>query len=344
MSICNNTSTYIHQCRSERQGNNTELSLANLLRLTKFLTFDWGLLNVETLNKLYNWDDIENTVSGANIDEDAWTTEELSCLEKKMIKHVQKARENAEGHYNCQSKSVQRLVVKKVHKAILAAHKEQEEDMSLPTSLDKDKEEVNEQEAASHPKEALFYKNTLSEWDVAQKLFKQEINQYDKAKHQRKGLEHSLKYQMGHAIEWFDNMTSSPGGVMFVSHKKKASQTLPVTVISVVACVQMDEVVVMLHLTVLVDDDPSGDEDHAASDDEDDENGPVLSEIILDDDRHAKLPTCDGIGLKGQHKLIRSIFHASYSRILHFHCGSRPVSWGTITAKKNGLVTYQVAP
>ncbi|KAG2072048.1 hypothetical protein BDR04DRAFT_1117272 [Suillus decipiens] len=43
---------------------------------------------------------------------------------------------------------------------------------------------------------------------------------------------------------------------------------------------------------------PSEDSDHVASD--------------LDDDGYAKLPIRDGIGLKGQHELIRSIFHMSY--------------------------------
>ncbi|KAG1802412.1 uncharacterized protein BJ212DRAFT_1487369 [Suillus subaureus] len=57
---------------------------------------------------------------------------------------------------------------------------------------------------------------------------------------------------------------------------------------------------------------PSGDEDHTGSDNEDDENGPIIPEVILDDDVYAKLLTCDGIGLKGRHELIRSIFHASY--------------------------------
>jgi hypothetical protein len=71
-----------------------------------------------------------------------------------------------------------------------------------------DNEEAEELEAASRPREASFYKKTLSQWDVAQKLFKQEIDQYDKAEQQRKGLECSIKYRTGHAREWFDNMTT----------------------------------------------------------------------------------------------------------------------------------------
>jgi hypothetical protein len=49
----------------------------------------------------------------------------------------------------------------------------------------------------------------LSEWDVALKLFKQEIDTYDKAEQRRKGLQHSIKYRTGHAREWFNNMTPS---------------------------------------------------------------------------------------------------------------------------------------
>ncbi|KAG1726213.1 hypothetical protein EDB19DRAFT_1833511 [Suillus lakei] len=80
---------------------------------------------METLNKLYDQDDIANAVSGADIDGDVWTEEEFSNLildeesppkkklkrspksmasqfqtrlEKEMVKHVQKARENAAVH------------------------------------------------------------------------------------------------------------------------------------------------------------------------------------------------------------------------------------------------------
>ncbi|KAG2090188.1 uncharacterized protein F5147DRAFT_780364 [Suillus discolor] len=65
----------------------------------------------------------------------------------------------------------------------------------------KDKEEADEREAASRPREASFYKKPLSEWDMAQKLFKQEIDTYDKAQQQSKGLEYSIKYRTGNARE-----------------------------------------------------------------------------------------------------------------------------------------------
>ncbi|KAG2073656.1 hypothetical protein BDR04DRAFT_1116256 [Suillus decipiens] len=79
---------------------------------------------------------------------------------------------------------------------------------------------------------------------------------------------------------------------------------------------------------------PSEDSDHMASDCED---GPVLPEIIVDDDGYAKLPIHDGIGLKGQHKLLRRIFHISYS-------GSRPIPWGVITASTSNYLESDSVP
>lgn len=65
--------------------------------------------------------------------------------------------------------------------------------------------------------------------------------------------------------------------------------------------------------------DPSDDQDHELSDNEDDGNAHAVPEIVLDDDGYAKLPSLDGVSLKGQHELIRSMFHASYSKFLRLH-------------------------
>ncbi|KAG2090189.1 uncharacterized protein F5147DRAFT_780365 [Suillus discolor] len=83
---------------------------------------------------------------------------------------------------------------------------------------------------------------------------------------------------------------------------------------------------------------PSEDSDHAASDSED---GPVLPEIIVDNDGYAKLPLRDGIGLKGQQELIRSIFHTSYKVSTG---GSRPVPWGVITASPSNYLAPGSVP
>lgn len=65
-----------------------------------------------------------------------------------------------------------------------------------------------EREAVARPKTAQFYKKECNEWDVAQKLFKQEMNDYDKAERANKRLGESIKYRMGHAREWFRQMTA----------------------------------------------------------------------------------------------------------------------------------------
>ncbi|KAG1840119.1 hypothetical protein C8R48DRAFT_679662 [Suillus tomentosus] len=301
------------------------------------------------------------------------------------------------------SSSVGKPVVRKIRKAILAARDEQEEPVALPTSLKKaikeyyakslkDKEEADEREAASRPREPSFYKKPLSEWDVAQKLFKQEIDTYDKAQQQSKGLEYSIKYRTGNAREWFNNMTPSQQQevkfamkkwneegapeetqaiyrknnlkktledfaeqirrtmgcriVMLVSHKKKASQTLSISLHETTPQNAKKKFSVSssgikewaangfesFGEWSKTEFYPSEDSDHAASDCED---GPVLPEIIVDDEGYAKLPLRDGIGLKGQHELIRSIFHTSYKVCTG---GSRPIPWGVITASPSNYL------
>lgn len=80
-------------------------------------------------------------------------------------------------------------------------------------------EAAKEREAASRPKEASFYKKVLTDWDVAQKLFKKEMDEYDKAEQAKKGDSHAIKYRTGHAREWFNNM--SPGQKKEVEDAKK---------------------------------------------------------------------------------------------------------------------------
>lgn len=66
-----------------------------------------------------------------------------------------------------------------------------------------------EREVNARPKEAFFYKKKLIDWDVALKLFKQEIDDYDKEEQRKMGVPHSIKYRTGHARQWFNNMTSA---------------------------------------------------------------------------------------------------------------------------------------
>ncbi|KAG0693962.1 hypothetical protein DFH29DRAFT_1006752 [Suillus ampliporus] len=64
-----------------------------------------------------------------------------------------------------------------------------------------------EREAVAHPKDAGFYKKELTDWDVAQKLFKVEMDDYDKEEQSKLGVKHSIKYRTGHARDWFNDMS-----------------------------------------------------------------------------------------------------------------------------------------
>ncbi|KAG1786054.1 uncharacterized protein HD556DRAFT_1450035 [Suillus plorans] len=66
-----------------------------------------------------------------------------------------------------------------------------------------------EREANARPKDASFYKKQLTDWDVAQKLFRQEIDDYDKEEQRKMGITHSIRHRTGHARQWFNNMTSA---------------------------------------------------------------------------------------------------------------------------------------
>lgn len=140
------------------------------------------------------------------------------------------------------SKSERSRVIKKIRKAIVAAHKEQGKQVPLPSSLKKvlfllmlgyltgllihylqeikkyygrkiDEEESDEEGAAkareisARPKEAAFYKKKLTDWDVAQRLFKQEMDEFDKAEQARKGVKDPIKFCTRHAREWFNQMS-----------------------------------------------------------------------------------------------------------------------------------------
>jgi hypothetical protein len=66
---------------------------------------------------------------------------------------------------------------------------------------------AKEREISAHPKEASFYKKKLTDWDVAQKLFKQEIDKFYKVEQARKGVKDPIKFYTHHAQEWFNKMS-----------------------------------------------------------------------------------------------------------------------------------------
>ncbi|KAG1718762.1 hypothetical protein EDB19DRAFT_1920080 [Suillus lakei] len=64
-----------------------------------------------------------------------------------------------------------------------------------------------QREVAARPKDAGFYKKELTDWDVAQKLFKVEMDDYDKEEQSKLGVKRSIKFRTGHARDWFNDMS-----------------------------------------------------------------------------------------------------------------------------------------
>ncbi|KAG1840441.1 hypothetical protein F4604DRAFT_1690778 [Suillus subluteus] len=261
-------------------------------------------------------------------------------------------------------------VVKKVKNAILKAQGEQP-GVSLPSALKKairtyyyeniDSEEsdkevepnvedgpvvtAEEREAAARPKTALFYKKDCNEWDVAKKLFKQEIDDYDKAERLRKGLADSIKYRTGHAREWFKRMSIEQGKEVKDAKEKWNREGMPQ---EIQAIHESEPQSVKKKFSVSSNGTKEWsstgfklfaewsktnfypvDEDQEDLDIDDSDVASGLPELILDEEGYAKLPLHDGVVLKGQQDLIRYIFLASYKV---FTKSSRPVPWRQIVA------------
>ncbi|KAG2125352.1 uncharacterized protein EDB93DRAFT_1110245 [Suillus bovinus] len=232
------------------------------------------------------------------------------------------------------SKSERSRVIKKIRKAIVVAHKEQGEQVPLPSSLKKaikkyygrknDEEESDEEGAAkareisARPKEASFYKKMLTDWDVAQRLFKQEMDEFDKAEQARKGVKDPIKFRTRHAREWFNQMSLTQKKEVDYAREKWNTEGAP----------EESQVIhesqprnVKKSFSVSSDGIkewtstgfeffaewakgefyPTADQD----DKEEEEHG--LPELILDDEGYAQLPSRDGIRLKGQQELKFSL-------------------------------------
>ncbi|KAG1883264.1 hypothetical protein F4604DRAFT_1677614 [Suillus subluteus] len=332
-----------------------------------------------------------------------------------LDQHEQEFRSNKDSPTHCSR------VVKKVKNAIRKAHGDHP-GVTLPSSLkkairtyyheivdsDSDSEKSDEEaepdveddhvvtseerEAAARPKTALFYKKECNEWDVAQKLFKEEINDYDKSERVKKGLSESIKHRMGHAREWFRNMTAEQEKevkdamekwnkegapvdiqavyrknnlkkkledfseelrrtmgcrvVMLVSHKKKADKSLAVTLLIVTFRHESKPQSSKKSFSVSSD----GTKEWSSTgfdffaewskaefyptaqvleelEIDDSDTGSAEPDLILDEEGYAKLPSCEGVALRGQQDLIRNIFLASYKA---FTQSNKPVPWRQI--------------
>ncbi|KAG1726473.1 hypothetical protein EDB19DRAFT_1914608 [Suillus lakei] len=108
-------------------------------------------------------------------------------------------------------------ILKIVRDEIVTMHDSLEDPVVLPKRLKKilgdeqDQEPCGvspeQREVAARPKDAGFYKKELTDWDVAQKLFKVEMDDYDKEEQSKLGVKRSIKFRMGHARDWFNDMS-----------------------------------------------------------------------------------------------------------------------------------------
>ncbi|KAG1801990.1 uncharacterized protein BJ212DRAFT_1304913 [Suillus subaureus] len=264
------------------------------------------------------------------------------------------------------SKSGQSRVIKKVHKAIVAAHKEQGEKVPLPSSFKKalkkyyadqidDGESdgegaAKEREISACPKEASFYKKKLTDWDMTQKLFKHEINEFDKAEQARKGVNDPIKFRTGHAREWFNKMSPTQKKEVEYAREKWNKEGAPEESQAIYCKNNLKKVLeefseqlhyqtlsVALHeflpqnakKSFLVSSDSikewasTGFEFFAewaktkyyptANLDYKEEDEHELPKVVLDNEGYALLPSRQEVTLKNQQELIRMIFHTAYT-------------------------------
>ncbi|KAG1831093.1 hypothetical protein EV424DRAFT_1343218 [Suillus variegatus] len=218
------------------------------------------------------------------------------------------------------SSSVGKPVVRKIQRAILTARDEQEEPIALPTSLKKaikeyyakslkDKEEADECEAYCTGNAREWFNNMTPSQQQEVKFAMKKWNEEGCQKKLRQYIVHQSRHKTTPQNAKKKFSVSSSGIKEWAANGFESFGEWSKTEFY-----------------------PSEDSDHAASDCED---GPVLPEIIVDDEGYAKLPLRDGIGLKGQHELIRSIFHTSYKVCTG---GSRSVPWNVITASPSNYL------
>ncbi|KAG2076589.1 hypothetical protein BDR04DRAFT_1114140 [Suillus decipiens] len=209
-----------------------------------------------------------------------------------------------------------------------------------------------EREAAACPKDAGFYKKEVTSFGVTQKLFKQEIDDYDKKEQLKLGVKNSIKFHMGHARDWFKNMTpaqqkevedakdkwnreGAPAESQAMYQKRNLKKVLKEFTEQVCHTMGCQIVMLVSHkensnqtLSVVVNKEwtSEGFEKFAewaklkfypndASEDSDEEDNnmkAILPELVLDKKGYPKLPCCAGINAKGQQELVCWIFHASY--------------------------------
>ncbi|KAG1778004.1 hypothetical protein EV702DRAFT_1196803 [Suillus placidus] len=205
-----------------------------------------------------------------------------------------------------------------------------------------------EREAAARPKDAAFYKKEVSDWDVAQKLFKQEIDQYDKEEQVKLGVKNEIKYRTGHARDWFRNMTpaqrkevedaqekwnreGAPPESQVIKESKPVNSKKPFTQSSRGNKQWTSEGFEKFAEWSKLELYPEENDDESDEEDEDDGKA-SLPELILDKNGYAKLPSCAGVPTRGQQELVRQIFRAPYKVLTDT---AKPVPWCEVVGNPN---------
>ncbi|KAG1848563.1 hypothetical protein F4604DRAFT_1687673 [Suillus subluteus] len=258
-------------------------------------------------------------------------------------------------------------ILKTIHDQIVTRHKSLEDPVVLPKPLRKipgDKQDheacgvsPEEREVAARPKDAGFYKKELTDWDVMQKLFKEEMHDYDKEEQSKLGVKHLIKFHTGHTRDWFKNMSPAQWKEVENAKDKWNNKGAPAE----------SQAITNSSYDGVSDCDASSKEwtsdgfekfaewsklefypeDDNEESDEDDKNDNMkdkLPELVLDKKGYAKLPSHSGIHTKGQQELVCQIFHASYTLMgltvgwaEVFTKSAKPVPWREVITNPRQL-------
>ncbi|KAG2078328.1 hypothetical protein BDR04DRAFT_1112558 [Suillus decipiens] len=214
-----------------------------------------------------------------------------------------------------------RTIVRTVRDNISAQNNSKDELIELPKALKKAEEEFLRDEPDNlSPEEreaAAFYKKEISDWDVVQKLFKQEMDQYNKDEQEKPGVKNEIKRLRMYGKSGIEKvlLQNHKQFVILANHKKTTDQTLSVIIVLEEISSGPQKVLKNLQNGQSWNFEPSDlEENDNESDEEDEDEGKgSLPELILDNQGYAKLPSCTGVSSKGQQELVCQIFCASYS-------------------------------
>ncbi|KAG1818403.1 hypothetical protein EV424DRAFT_1347668 [Suillus variegatus] len=336
-----------HQCYTLSVPLPTESQSLTFVYTLRIMSSDWTLKFKSILDQF---------------EQDFQSNKDSSTHRSHVVKKVKNAIFKAQGdHPGVTLLSSLKKAIQTYYYEMIDSDSEKSDKEAEPDVEDEPVVTVEEREAAAHPKTAVFYKKECNEWDVAQKLFKQEINDYNKAERARKELDDSIKHRMGHAREWFKKMTAEQEKEVKDAMEKWNKEGAPEEIQAVLKKFRRNYAapwVAELHeskpqsvkkkFSVSSDSikewsstgfelfaEWSKTEFYPTDEDQDDleiddsDKAEAEPELILDEEGYAKLPSRQGVALRGQQDLIKNIFLASYKV---FTKSNRLVPWRQIVA------------